>query len=500
MSKSLTGLIIQPTVGTVIVGTGATEQYHAIGVYTESGHATTTEDITSQVTWSSTVPLVATISATTGLATGVQGGTAVISATAHGGFGPVTATSDITVAGATGGTGGTGTTTRSLTLVTVIPNNQTIAAAGETAQYLAIGTYSAAPTSENLTSLVTWQSSDSSVAQVSSTGLVTGTGIGTATITALATGPDGSVVSGFGTVTVAAAQPTRALTALDVTPGTQDITSTGQTAQLLAIGVYNTSPVTVNMTNQVQWQSSDAQVATVASTGLVTGVGPGSATITALATAPDGSILAATAAIQVSTGSSGRILTSLSVTPTAQTVGEVGETAQFLAIGTYSAAPLTADLTDQVNWISSDTDVATISSSGLATTIGIGTTSITAITTLPDTSVISATGVLTWPPNQVDTGSPTTPTLTVLNLGGGGGTVQGPGNISCTSTAGAASPTSTCTGTFTLNQTVTLIATHDANSVFDGWSSNCTPVTGSPNQCTITLGNNANVAAIFDPQ
>jgi hypothetical protein len=345
---------------------------------------------------------------------------------------------------------------------------------------------------------VTWETSDSSVAQVSSTGLVQATGVGTATITALATGPDGSVLSGTGTVTVATAPTVRTLTAVNVSPGSQTITSTGQTAQFIAIGVYTTSPISVDITNQVQWQSSDTQVATVSSSGLVTGVGLGSSTITALATGTDGSVVTATAAVSVTNASSGRILTSLSVIPTTQTVGEVGETAQFLAIGTYSTAPLTEDLTGQVSWVSSDTDVGTINASGLATTVGLGTSTITALISLPDTSVISASGILTWPSGQVDTGSPTTPTLTVINLGAGGGSVQGPNDISCASTLGVTSTTSTCTGTFTLNQTVTLIATPDANSVFDGWSSNCTPVPGNANECTITLTNNSNVGAIFD--
>jgi hypothetical protein len=496
LNRSLTGLTIQPVAGSVTVAAGEQVQYHALGTYTESGHSTTTEDISSQVTWASSIPQVATIGASTGLATSVGGGISTITATVHGAYGGLSASSNITVTGAGGGTTGA----RELLTVTVIPGGQTIAAAGESAQFLAIGTYSSSPTSVNLTASASWQTSDSSVAQVAQgTGIVQANGVGTATITALATGPDGSTVSGSGTVTVQSAQPTRALTGLTLTPGTQTITTTGQTAQLLAVGVYTTSPESVNLTNQVQWQSSDNQVATVSSSGLVTGVGLGSSTISALATAPDNSVVTATAAITVTNASSGRILTSLSVIPALQLVGEVGETAQFLAIGTYSTAPLTADLTNQVTWISSDTDVASINANGLATTAGVGTTSITALIALPDTSVVSASGSMEWPLGQVDTGSPGTPTLTIINVGSGGGTVQGPNSISCTSTAGVTSGTSNCTGTFSLNQTVTLIATPDANSVFDGWSGNCTPVTGTPNECTITLTNNSSVGAIFDP-
>lgn len=501
LSRSLTGIEVQPAAGTVIVAQGGTQQYHAIGLYSESGHQTSTEDITDQVTWSSTVPLVATINASTGLATGVGGGTSVITATIKGTYNILTANSDITVAGSGGtGTGGT----RTLSSVTVIPGAQTVAVTGQTAQFLAIGSYSSAPTSENLTGSVTWTTSDASVAQVSSSGatagLVTGTGVGTATITALATGPDGSVIDGTATVTVSSSQSARDLTALNVSPGSQTITTTGQTAQLIAIGTYSAAPITENLTGSATWQSSDTQVATVTSGGLVTGVGTGSATITALATNPDGSVVTAAASVSVTNTATGRVLTSISIIPLTQTVGRVGETAQFLAIGTYSAPPLTADLTNQVTWLSSDTDVGTINATGLATTIGTGTSSIAALMTLPDTSVISATGTLTWPTGTSDSGSPTTPTLTLLNLGSGGGTVSGPNNLSCVSVAGVTTSSSTCTATFTLNQTVTLIAAPDANSVFDGWASNCTPVPGSPMECTITLTNNSSVGAIFDPK
>jgi List-Bact-rpt repeat protein len=59
----------------------------------------------------------------------------------------------------------------------------------------------------------------------------------------------------------------------------------------------------LDLTNQVTWQSSDVQVGQVNSSGLVTGIGPvggppGIATITALATATDGSIIPASATFE----------------------------------------------------------------------------------------------------------------------------------------------------------------------------------------------------------
>src|ERR1700756_2090652 len=99
------------------------------------------------------------------------------------------------------------------------------------------------------------------------------------------------------------------------------------------------------------------------------------------------------------------------------------------------------------------------------------------------------------------------PTPPIYGGGSGIGTVSGPDAINCvytgppTSPAGSQSnPPAGCTGTFTVGTVVTLTATPGTNSVFDGWSNNCTPVAGNPNQCTITVNNNTSVGAIFDPQ
>jgi uncharacterized protein YjdB len=497
MQRSLTSLRVLPAAGKTSIGVGQTTQFQAQGVFTESGHATTTEDLTSSVTWQSANPGVATIDSS-GVATGVSAGTTTITATTHGQFGTVTGTSDIAVAA------GGSSATRTLTSLTLIPGSQTLATTGQTAQFIAIANYSAAPLTVNVSNLSTWKTSDSSVATVgATTGLATGTGVGTATITALYTSA-GTTVTGSSTLTIASAPTTRTLTALTITPGSQTITSTGQTAQLIAIGTYNVAPLSADLTTQVAWKTSDPQVATVNASGVVTGVGVGSATITGLYTASDGSVTASTASLSVTTASSGRILTSLSIIPSSQAVSQVGETARFLAIGTYSASPLTEDLTDQVTWRSSDVQVAQIAGSGLATAVGNGAATITAIAIASDSSVITATAVLDFPVGTV--ASP--PTLTVSNLGNGTGSVTGyitgTNNVvfsNCGTGPG-------CSASLPLNTTVTLNAFPGSNSTFNGWSANCTPVDSSGNAsqdpkspyCQITMIGDETVGAIFDPQ
>ncbi|HEY1215778.1 MAG TPA: DUF4082 domain-containing protein, partial [Bryobacteraceae bacterium] len=69
-------------------------------------------------------------------------------------------------------------------------------------------------------------------------------------------------------------------------------------------------------------------------------------------------------------------LTSIAVTPANPTI-QSGATQQFTATGTYSDNS-SQNLTSQVTWASSNTAVATISSTGLATSVKAGSTSISA--------------------------------------------------------------------------------------------------------------------------
>lgn len=71
-------------------------------------------------------------------------------------------------------------------------------------------------------------------------------------------------------------------------------------------------------------------------------------------------------------------LSSISITPSTPSIAR-GTTQQFTATGTYSDAS-TRNLSSSVAWESGSTSVATISSSGLATAAGIGTSTIRATT------------------------------------------------------------------------------------------------------------------------
>ena len=94
-------------------------------------------------------------------------------------------------------------------------------------------------------------------------------------------------------------------------------------------------------------------------------------------------------------------LTSIAVTPANPTI-QAGNTQPFTATGTYSDNS-TQNISSQVTWLSSKTSVATVNSSGLATTIAAGSTIITAtqgsvsgnttLTVQPATLVVTTTSL-----------------------------------------------------------------------------------------------------------
>ncbi len=281
---------------------------------------------------------------------------------------------------------------------------------------------------------------------------------------------------------------------IQVVPGAQTLL-TGQRVQFRATGTFhatNQSTFTKDLTNQVTWASANEGVATIDSSGLATAVGAGSTTITA--TAESSAHMVTGSASLLSSGDAAHDLTSIAIIPPTgkQSVNSGGETAQYIAIGTFDSSPRTVDLTNQVTWQSSDVKIATISPSGLATANncdapGPCVTVITAQILSPSGATIAASSDLSVN-NAV--GGVNLPSLTVYNVGEGSGTViSDPVGINCGSGAG-------CTGHFVLNSTVTLTATPAPGSVFGGWSANCAPSNAA--QCTVPMNNNQTVGAIFN--
>ena len=213
----------------------------------------------------------------------------------------------------------------------------------------------------NALPVVAWGSSDPDVATVSEDGLITAKGYGTATITATTT--DGSNKSATCSVTV---------TAPFLVTGVS-LSQTSLTFSALNTTQTLTATVTPsNATNKtLTWTSSNTSVATVSSNGVVTSKGNGTATITAKAT--DGSNKSATCSVTVDAPI---LVTSVYLSQTSLTFSALNTTLKLTAIVTPSNAA-----NKNLEWTSSNPDVATVSSSGVVTSKGNGTATITATTT-----------------------------------------------------------------------------------------------------------------------
>ncbi|MBQ4058347.1 MAG: leucine-rich repeat protein [Lachnospiraceae bacterium] len=190
----------------------------------------------------------------------------------------------------------------------------------------------------------TWTSSDETVATIDATGKLTANALGTTTIIAMA----GDVIE---TCEVTVYEPVTSV-ALSQTSYTGTI---GDTLQLTAtIRPKNATYLTV------KWSSSDAEIAEVTDSGLVTLKKYGTATITVIT---DNKGKTATCKVTVQPIA----VTGVSLNTNAQTLG-LGDTYQL----TETIAPENATTKD-VTWTSSKSAVAIVEN-GLVTAVGEGTT------------------------------------------------------------------------------------------------------------------------------
>ena len=190
---------------------------------------------------------------------------------------------------------------------------------------------------------VSWSSSNTRVATVSN-GRITAVGAGSATITA-SFSYNGSTYSEACSVTVREISVSLSRSSLTMTAGdTESLSAT--------VSPSGTS---------VSWTSSNTDVATVSSSGRVTAVGDGSATITAEITV-NGRNYTDTCRVTVEEPSIRLSSSSLSL--------NVGDSETLSASVTPSGT--------SVSWSSSNTNVATVSSSGRINAVASGSSTITA--------------------------------------------------------------------------------------------------------------------------
>lgn len=350
-AASLSTIVVTPFSSTVTVGLA--RQFVATANYSDGRSF----DVSRSVVWASSDTSVATMNVNgtvnSGLASGLAVGTTQITAT----FASVSGSASLNVISG------------SLTSILVTPANSRLSV-GLNRQYMATGVYSNG-TSENLTSLVTWTSSDNTIAlpnasMQSSSGSVAGLRAGTVQISA-------SLASVSAEVTLTVTNST--LSSVSVTPVISSVV-VGLNRKFTATGIYSDGSIE-NISHRVVWASSNTPTATMNASGeLSSGVATGQAAGSVQVTATFGSV-SGLATLTVTTAS----LNSISVTPTNPSVVNT-LTRQFNATGVYSDGT-SADLTTVVQWSSDNVVVASMNasrtlSSGMATALSAGTSLIRA--------------------------------------------------------------------------------------------------------------------------
>ena len=202
---------------------------------------------------------------------------------------------------------------------------------------------------------ITWSSSNTSFATVSTSGAVLGLLRGDVTITATSGSASGAIQLRVRPVPVAS---------VTVTPAA-DTLRVGESVQLIATARDAAGNVLTG--RPPVWTTSNAAIVQVSAAGMVTALAPGEATVRA---GVDGTI--ATAVITVATVP----VATVEIFPSEPVVILAGEAAFLTAVargadrGVLSGRP--------VQWSSANEAVATVSAAGVVTGVSAGTTSVTA--------------------------------------------------------------------------------------------------------------------------
>jgi uncharacterized protein YjdB/Leucine-rich repeat (LRR) protein len=199
---------------------------------------------------------------------------------------------------------------------------------------------------------VAWSSSNTAIATVDSKGIVTGVNAGTATITAKA------VDGGAEAKCIITVIPQATLITLDKAAATVE---TGKTVALTATVKPDNAP-----NKSVAWSSSNNAIATVSSSGIVTGVSAGTATITAKA---------------VDGGAEAKCIITVVTPVTLITLNKATATIELdKKIGLIATIKPDNATNKAVTWSSDNSAVATVNGNGMVTGVSTGTSTITAKT------------------------------------------------------------------------------------------------------------------------
>ncbi|EKR09519.1 lipoprotein adhesin LigB [Leptospira kirschneri] len=358
----LTSIEVSPVLPSI--AKGLTQKFTAIGIFTDNSK----KDITDQVTWksSSAIASVSNLDDNKGLGKAHAVGDTTITAT----LGKVSGKTWFTVVPAV------------LTSIQINPVNPSLAK-GLTQKFTATGIYSDS-SNKDISSSVTWFSSDSSIATISNAKKNQGNAYGAATGATDIKATFGKVSSPVSTLSVTAAK----LVEIQITPAAAS-KAKGLSERFKATGIF-TDNSNSDITNQVTWSSSNTDIAEITNTrgskGITNTLTPGSSEISAAL----GSIKSSKVILKVTPAQ----LISIAVTPTNPSVAK-GLTQQFKATGTYTDHSV-QDVTSLATWSSSNSGKAIVNNvTGSVTTVATGSTNIKAtIDSISGSSVLNITSAL----------------------------------------------------------------------------------------------------------
>jgi uncharacterized protein YjdB len=327
LSKPVASVFVSPS--SLAMSTGQTAQLVAT-TYDVNGNAITGRN----VSFNSSDGNVATVSAG-GLVTTVGAGTVDINVNAEG----RKTTVPITVSASSN------TSSASVASIVVGLSVSTLVA-GQSAQANATLTDAGGTVLSGRT--IVWTTSDPTVASVDATGMVTAFKAGPVTITAASEGKSGS------TSLVVAAPAVTVAPVASVTLALPSSINVGQTAQATVTLKDAQGNVLTNRT--VAYVSSDANIASVSSGGLVSALKGGSVTITASSEGQSASMVVTSVAPKPA-------VRSITMSVNASSIN-IGERTQAYAVAKDVNGTPISGVT--VTWSSSPTAVATVSSTGMA--------------------------------------------------------------------------------------------------------------------------------------
>jgi uncharacterized protein YjdB len=205
---------------------------------------------------------------------------------------------------------------------------------------------------------IVWTTSDPAVATVNATGVVSALKAGPVTITATSEGKSGSMSL------VVAAPPSTVASVASVALSVPPSLNVGETAQAIVTLKDASGNVLTNRT--ISYVSSDANIVSIGSSGVVSALKGGSVTITASSEGQSASTVVTSVAPKPA-------VASIAMSSNASSI-KVGERTQVYAVAKDAGgAPISGIA---ITWSSSPTSVATVSSGGMAAGVGAGSATI----------------------------------------------------------------------------------------------------------------------------